>query len=256
MPIGGAEDTQGDRRLLRRFVQLCGGEAARLVVIPSASGFPAETGQRYVSVFRDLGVGDVRVLHVDDRQAASDPAIIDVLNTATGIFMSGGDQLRLLTLMGGTPLALALQNCFRDGVQIAGTSAGASAMSRHMIAFGRSGAHPTQRMVQMASGLALTDVFIIDQHFTQRNRLGRLLTAVALNSGLIGMGIDEDTACIMYPYGVCEVIGSGTVTFVDGRQMTHNDIFAVKRSDRITLEGVQVQVLAPGQAFRVMLPVT
>ena len=122
-------------------------------------------------------------------------------------------------------------------------------MSRQMIAFGRSGTHPSQRMVQLASGLGLADSLIIDQHFTQRNRLGRLTTAVALNPGMIGIGIDEDTALLISPEQECEVIGTGTVTLIDGRGIEYNDVYKAKRHDSFTVEGVEVQVLNSGMHY-------
>ncbi len=248
MPIGGAESKIGQRIVLTRFIELCGTSSARIVVIPAASGFAAETGQVYCRTFSELGARHVECLHIHDRQQARDPMTAALLQHADGIFLTGGDQLKLMSLIGGTELAAALHDCHARGVPIAGTSAGASAMSRQMIAFGRSGARPSQRMVQLASGLGLSP-FIIDQHFSQRDRLGRLLTAVALNPGMIGVGIDEDTALMMSPSGQCEVIGAGAVTVVDGRNIGFTDIYAAKRHDPVVVEGVDVRRLQAGEHF-------
>lgn len=242
MPIGGAEDKLHARTILNHFVKICGGNTANIVIIPSASSFPYDVMQQYSTLFTALGAGQVHGLHITDRRAASDRSTLKTLQNATGIFISGGDQLRLMSLIGGTPLADALRSQHAEGAHIGGTSAGASIMSRHMIAFGRSGAVPSQRMVQMASGLGLTDM-IIDQHFSQRNRLGRLLTAVALNPGLNGVGIDEDTALLIDPDGSHTVLGSGKVTLVDSQSLSYSDLYAARRHNPFTLQGVDVRVL-------------
>jgi cyanophycinase len=245
--IGGAEDKSTQCRILTHFVELCGGSKARIAVIPAASGYPVEMEWRYCEVFTRLGAGMTDCLHICDRQLAEDAELIARLKQATGIFLTGGDQLKLMSLIGGTRLAATIQTCFARGVHVAGTSAGASALSRQMIAFGRSGEFPSQRMVQLALGLGFAERLIIDQHFSQRNRLGRLLTAVALNPGMIGVGIDEDTALVTAPNGAYEVIGSGKVTFVDGRHLTYTDIYAAKRHDPVTVAGVDIQAFAAGE---------
>ncbi len=253
MPIGGAETKTGQRVILSRFIELCGSSPARIVVIPAASGYATEMGQLYCRMFSELGARNVECLHLTERRQANDPVLASMLKDADGIFLTGGDQLKLMSLIGGTELSYALHECHNRGVPIAGTSAGASAMSRQMIAFGRSGSRPSQRMVQLTSGLGLSS-FIIDQHFTQRVRLGRLLTAVALNPGMIGIGLDEDTALVIPSSGPCEVIGSGTVTIVDGRGLEYTDVYSAKRYDPITIKGVDVNVLSVGEQYRFISP--
>ena len=246
MPIGGAEDRRASRLILTRFFQLCGGSSARILVIPTASSFPRETGTTYQHIFTQLGAARVTTLHPADRYQANAADRVRLLDDVSGVFMSGGDQLRLVSTIGGTRLASALHKRFKEGMHIAGTSAGASALSRQMIAFGRSGLAPSQRMVQMAAGLGLADDLIIDQHFGQRHRLGRLMTAVALHPGSVGVGVDEDTALMIAPNGDWEVLGSGTVTLVDGREMEYTNIHAVKQHKPIEMVGVKVEVLPPG----------
>ena len=214
--IGGAEDKVRDRVILGRFVALAGGSDARVVVLSTASSLGAEAGQRYTQVFGELGVKRVRPIHAVTRSQANDEAFIDPIGEATGIFLTGGNQLRLSSTIGGTRLAEAVLDRFRHGAVVAGTSAGASAMSSHMIAFGASGATPKQRMAQVAAGLAVLPGVIVDQHFQQRNRLGRLLSLIALNPSLLGLGIDEDTAGVVGPDHVMEVLGRGSITIVDG----------------------------------------
>jgi cyanophycinase len=254
MPIGGAEDKKRARVVLSRFVELSGGADARIVVIPGASTFPFETGAAYCTLFHHLGARSVEALHITHRGQANDPLKSALIDGATGIFMTGGDQLRLLTVLGGTIMADHLRTAYEMGATIAGTSAGASAMSEHMIAFGRSGAMPSQRMVQMGRGLGLTEDLIIDQHFSQRDRLGRLTTAVALNPGLIGVGVDEDTALIIDADGMCEVVGSGIVTVVDGRQLEYTDIATAKRYDVVTVSGIDAQQYRAGEFYTVNMP--
>lgn len=247
MPIGGAEDRRANRTILTRFVQICGSSNAHIMVIPSASGFAEQTALTYEHIFSNLGAGRVSSIHVHNRSHANEKTVCNLLHDVTGIFFTGGDQLRLLSLVGGTRMSEDIVNHFNHkGVHIGGTSAGASAMSRQMIAFGRSGETPSQRMVQMALGLGLTENLIIDQHFQQRNRLGRLMTAVALNPGLVGIGIDEDTAVMIKPDGDWEIMGSGHVTVVDSRYMEYTDIYAAKRYDQITVKGIPIQILQPG----------
>jgi cyanophycinase len=245
LPIGGAEDKTGQRLILRHFVELCG-ESPRIAVIPTASAFALDTGDHYCRIFTDLGVRSVECLHIDDRQHADQTATAARLEQVNGIFISGGDQLKLTSLIVGTRLGAAIRRRWHEGIVVAGTSAGASAMSRQMIAFGRSGAQPSQRMVQLASGLGLADNLIIDQHFTQRQRMGRLLTAVALNPGMIGVGIDENTALDIHPDGCCHVVGVGTVTIIDGRQLEYTNIHRAKRHDPLTVTGAPVTLLTCG----------
>jgi cyanophycinase len=249
MPIGGAEDKVHSCTILKCFVELCGGANAKIVVMPVASQFAAESGPLYCDLFRRLGAGDARCIQIIDRSQSNNPAHFAALNDATGIFFTGGDQLKLITLIGATRLGKAVRSRHQAGVHVAGTSAGASAMSRQMIAFGRSGSIPLQRMVQIASGLGLVESLVIDQHFTQRDRLGRLLTAVTLNPGLTGIGIDEDTALLIAPTGEAQVLGSGTVTIADNRNPGYTNIHTVKRYDPITVEGIDITVLPSGACY-------
>lgn len=249
MPIGGAEDKVSQRLILRRFVELSGGSLARIVIIPTASVAPAELGVNYCEIFDQLGACATYCLDIKNRREANDPTFVSVLQSATGIFMTGGDQVKLLSIIGGTLTDSLIQQRYQLGATIAGTSAGASAMSRIMIAFGRSGATPSQRMVQLAPGLGLTENIIIDQHFRQRDRLGRLTTAIAFNPALLGVGIDEDTSLLIKPDQTAEVIGSGCVTIVDGCDLEYSDIHVAKRHSPITVVGMKIQTLAHGHCF-------
>lgn len=215
MPIGGAEDRRAKRAILNHFVQICGGKHARIAVIPSASRISHEVAAEYETIFSGIGAGQVWSIDFMRRQQADESYAVEALNDATGVFFTGGDQMRLLSLIGDTRFASTLRTKFRQGVHVAGTSAGASAISRHMIGFGKSGFDVSPHMVHMTSGLGLSNSLIIDQHFGQRSRLGRLISAVALHPHMLGIGLDEDTSLVIAPNGTCDVIGSGNVTFVN-----------------------------------------
>ncbi len=193
IPIGGAEERTSSAKVLQKFIRLCGGKKARIVIIPTASNL-ADTGDKYIEIFAKLGVVDAISLTINERSEASRQDYLEVLENATGIFITGGNQLRLSTILGGTEVAKKIRRLNAQGVHVAGTSAGAAIMPEHMISGGESGGTPKQGAVSLSPGLGLTNKLVIDQHFRQRNRLGRLMSAIAYNPFLIGLGIDEDTA--------------------------------------------------------------
>jgi cyanophycinase len=246
--IGGAEDKVRDRVILARFIALAGGADARIAVISSASSMGAEAGERYREVFTELGAAVVRPLHAVTRNQANDASAARTVRDATGVFMTGGNQLRLSSTIGGTRLADAILTRFQAGAVVAGTSAGASAMASHMIAFGASGATPKHRMAQIAAGLGLLPGIIVDQHFQQRNRLGRLLSLIAQNPSLLGLGVDEDTAGIVGPDQVLEVLGRGSVTVVDGAA-SETDAWEVKGHRPLMISNVVLHSLPAGYRF-------
>ena len=246
--IGGAEDKFRDRVILNRFVTLAGGTEATIAVISTASSLGTEAGERYRQIFGELGVQRVQPLHALTRAQSNDATSARTVSDATGIFLTGGNQLRLSSTIGGTRLAEAVMERFRHGAVVAGTSAGASAMSTHMIAFGASGATPKQRMATIAAGLGVLPGVIVDQHFQQRNRLGRLLSLIAQNPSLLGLGIDEDTAGVVGPDGVMEVIGRGSVTVVDGAAAETN-AWEVRGHKPVMISGVVLHSLPSGFRF-------
>ena len=245
IPIGGGEDRVKERQIHRRFVELSGGRDADIVVIPTASELET-TGQDYNRIFRDLGAAVVDFLPITRRADCDNPRYLEMLDKASGIFLTGGNQLRLSTILGGTAVAQKIRRRNAAGATVAGTSAGASIMSEHMIAGGDSNSAPAEGAVSLAPGLGLTNAVIIDQHFTQRNRLGRLLAASSYNPFLIGLGIDEDTAAFIGPDGVFEVVGSGTVTVVDASGLTHSSMWEASRGQALTLLGLKVDVMGEG----------
>ncbi len=247
--IGGAEDKVGSRTILSRFVQLAGGRAARIVVVATASSFHDLVGQRYVSLFTALGAAHVEVLTVRDRDEARQPEPLAQLDAATGVFITGGDQLKLTAVMGGTPVAQHIRQRYTAGCVVGGTSAGASAAAEHMMAYGASGIPPRKAMMQFAPGLGLISGVVIDQHFGARGRAGRLMTAVAHNPDLLGLGLDEDTAIEIEPNGWITVLGRGSLLIVDGTEMSYTDIHRLSDNAPLTIFGMRLHVLSAGYHY-------
>ena len=251
IPIGGAEEKENAPQILRRFVQLAaqaGGGQADIVVIPTASQLRS-TGPRYERIFGELGAVRVSALDFDTRRDCEEPNRIERLQRASGVFFTGGNQLRLSTLLGGTPVAKAVRALNAAGVPVAGTSAGAAFISEHMIAFGDEGSTPVAGGVRLAPGLGLTNRFIIDQHFRQRDRLGRLLTALAYNPFAVGIGLDEDTAAFIAPDNTVHVEGSGGITVVDAAEVSFSSMDTVGEGRPVCLLGVKLHILTQGATF-------
>jgi cyanophycinase len=248
VPIGGAEDKLSDRAILRRFVEVCGGTTAVVSVIPTASTLP-ETGDRYREVFGAVGCGSVQILDYRDRRDTERADWLEQLRRSTGVFFTGGTQLRLSTLLGGTPVATAIRRLNVQGVHVAGTSAGAAFLSEHMIAFGKEGSTPIAGQVTLTPGLGLTNRFVVDQHFRERDRLGRLMTALAYNPFAIGVGLDEDTAAFISPDNRLEVVGTGAITIVDVSKLEYSSMAVAQEGKPVQLVGVRLHVLTNGGTF-------
>jgi len=247
MPIGGAEDKLDDKIILSAFAHLAGGKSARIAIVPTASSIET-AGLRYKALFLGMGVESAEVVYIGQREDANDDATLQLVEEATGIFLTGGNQMRLSSIIGGTRFEDMVRRKNEEGVVVAGTSAGASILSAHMVAMGASGGTPKLRMAQMVAGFGLIDNVILDQHFRQRDRIGRMLTLVAANPRLLGIGIDEDTAAMIDDQGVIEVIGRHSLTIIDGSEMT-SDIFKVKAYGEITISNAKLHVLTPGHRF-------
>lgn len=250
IPIGGAEERDRDPTILKRFVEICGGERADIAIIPTASQM-RDTGRRYQRTFEELGVKRATVLPYERRKDCKREDWPEVLERADGVFLTGGNQLRLSTTLGGTVVARTLRRRNQAGQHIAGTSAGAAVMSQHMIAFGDEGSTPRADSVTLAPGLGLTEDLIVDQHFRQRDRLGRLLTALAYNPRAIGVGLDEDTAAFFGRDDVLEVHGSGALTIVDPQDVEYTSMDSSHRDDPVCIVGLRVHVLTEGATFDV-----
>ncbi|HYU57368.1 MAG TPA: cyanophycinase [Actinomycetota bacterium] len=247
LAIGGAEDKLKDRVILGRFIQLAGGEGARIAVVSTASSLGDEATELYRALFRQAGAGEVAGMRPTTRAEANDPSLARMVRAASGVFLTGGNQLRLSSVVAGTLLGRELLAAHRRGAVIAGTSAGSSALSTHMVAFGASGATPKHRMVQVASGLGIVTNVIIDQHFEQRNRLGRLLSAIAQSPNLLGVGLDEDTAAL-FEGDELEALGKGAVTIVDGSDIV-TDAFFTKGHRPMMVSGAVIHSLPGGWRY-------
>ncbi len=247
LPIGGAEDKFRDRAILRRFLELAGDEAARVAIIPTASAID-DAGERYKGIFLELGAETAEVLFVGDRDHANSDELVSLVEQSTGVFITGGNQIRVASILGGTRLAEMLIDRSRSGVPVAGTSAGASVMSAVMVAGGPSGLSPRSHTVQMSPGQGLIDSVIIDQHFRERDRIGRLVSMVSYNPGVLGLGIDEDTAALIWPDGTLEALGRGSVIVVDGTNMK-SEVYANRGKRALSVANVVVHFVAEGACF-------
>ena len=246
--IGGAEAKLRRRSVLAAFVAAAGGADARIAVVPSASSLGEEVVEVYRAVFTSLGAREVIALRPQSRADAADPDLVEPLGKVSAIFMTGGNQLKLSAYITGTPFGDGIHEAYQRGAVVGGTSAGASILADHMIAFGSGGATPRQRMSQLSAGLGLLPGVVVDQHFEQRNRYGRLLSLVAQSPALLGMGVDEDTAAVVHEGRRLEVVGRGAVTLIDGRHLISN-AFAAQRTAPLLVSGAVLHVLPSGSQF-------
>ncbi len=249
--IGGAESKEIDSPILASVVDLAGGRNARIVVVPTASLNAEAKGQTYSRLFRLLGAAEVNFLPIDSREEANDPEHANLIYASTGVFLTGGDQNRISSILGGTEVAKAMHRAHKRGLTIAGTSAGASAISEHMIAEGGMGLHPRKHMLHLAPGLGFLRRVVIDQHFLQRQRLGRLLSIVAQNPFILGLGIDENTAIVVCRNYDFRIIGSGVVTILDGREISNSNVTTAESGDLLAMMNVRLHMLPAGMAFNI-----
>jgi len=248
--IGGAEDKYNERRILKKFLGLAGGEKAEVLIVPVASDYPEFAADVYTQAFRNLGVASPRVLRATSRQDVFGADPNELLDGVSGVFITGGDQMRLVSLLGGTEFADLLRKKVRTtSIVLAGTSAGAAGMSSSMIVRGESTSHPQKNSVRLSPGLGFLKNIIIDQHFTERGRISRLITAVSYNPYNLGIGIDENTAIILDSNGILEVFGAGSATIVDGSKITYNEIAEVADHESFSVCGLQLHVLRDGLVY-------
>ena len=246
--IGGAEAKLRRRTVLEAFVTAAGGSDARIAIVSSASSLGVQVVEVYKGVFTSLGAGEVISLRPESRTQAQDPDLVEPLGKVSAIFLTGGNQLKLSSFITGTPFGEAIQEAYQRGTLVGGTSAGASILAEHMIAFGTGGSTPKQRMSQVSAGLGLLRGVVIDQHFEQRNRYGRLLSLVAQSPSLLGLGVDEDTAAVIHDGSRLTVVGRGAVTVVDGQHLISN-AFAAKRTAPLLMSGAVIHILPAGSQF-------
>lgn len=247
--IGGAEDKEGRKEILKRVCQSINKDKDSLVVATVAAEEPKKVAEKYQMVFTKLGVKNINVLDISTREDSYKKENIKVMKEAKLIFFTGGDQLRITSLVGGTPIYNELKDLASKGIYIVGTSAGASVMSDTMILEGEDEEAPMKSSLKMSPGFGLVKSAIIDQHFDQRGRIGRLLTGVAQNPEVLGIGVDEDTAIIVSDKGVAQVIGAGAVYFIDGSKISLTNVSEQNPREVLSIYGVQLHVLKEGNKF-------
>ena len=250
MIIGGAEDKVNGCDILKAFFESAGGDNAKIGIIPAASREPTIVGDRYYKIFMGMGATQAQVMDIRHREECEEDRWLDALNDCTGIFVTGGDQVRLCDLLGETRLIKAIKEKLKAGeLVLAGTSAGAAMMGEKMIAGGSSGESPNQALVDLSCGLGIVPELLVDQHFHNRNRMARLLSAIAANSGQLGIGIDEDTCIALMGNGTFEVLGKGTITIVDPGSLTHTNAFDAEEDAPLSLHNLKLHVLKQGDRY-------
>jgi len=238
--------------ILRRVVDEMGGPSARIAVITSASSIPEEVGQNYIEAFGRLGATNIDIMDIRDRsQVKMD--MIKRLTKADGVMMSGGNQLRLTTIFGGTAFLKLMKRRYEEesSFVIAGTSAGAMCMSSTMIYQGHSASGLVKGGVKMTTGAALIYDVIIDSHFVERGRFSRLSQAVAANPAAIGIGLGEDTGVVITNADMLETIGSGQVMIFDGHEISYSDYADVEEGEPFSIEGMKVHIISKGHSYSV-----
>jgi len=246
--IGGAEDKNGDCLILKDFAARA--QRGPIVIVTAASQVASTLYRDYARIFRRLGLRKVRHLHLEQPEDARDPEVLRLFDHATGVFFTGGDQLRITTKMGGTDILNRIVEIYKRGGVIAGTSAGASIMGKTMLVGGEGTESHKVGNWMMAPGLGFAEEVLIDQHFAQRGRIGRLLGAVALNPGILGIGIDEDTA-IRVEGDLFQVIGRNAVYVVDGRSVSYTNISEASAEKTMSMHDVTLHILAEGEKFHI-----
>jgi cyanophycinase len=259
MVIGGAEDKVNGCGILTAFFESAGGKLATIGIIPCASQEQSVLGDRYSQIFQGMGVQQVQVLDVRLPKECDEERWLNVMSSCTGIFVTGGDQQRLCDLIGGGKFIESIKERIQLGkLVLAGTSAGAAMMGERMIAGGSSGEFPNRSLVDLADGLGFIPELLVDQHFSNRNRMARLMSAIAAYPDKLGIGIDEDTCAAFSDDGTFEVLGKGTITVIDPGGLTHTNYLEASETSPISLHKLTVHVLSQGDRYnyqhRAVLP--
>ena len=247
--IGGAEDKKGEKKILQEVCAHIEKESQLLVIVTVATQLPIEVGNEYSNIFYKMGIKNLRVLDVANRQDALKSENVELIEKASLVFFTGGDQLRITSILGGTSLYSTMKHKYSDGCVFVGTSAGASVMSDTMIVKGIDDESPKKCTLKMAPGLGLITGVIIDQHFAQRGRVGRLLIGVAENPEVLGIGIDEDTSIIVNRENVLRVLGSGAVYIIDGSNISDTNVSEQYQDNILSIFNVTMHVLKTGDKY-------
>ncbi len=246
--IGGAEDREGDCKILREFIRAAGGVNARVAIMTAATSLPREVGDDYTRIFERLGAEDVRVIDTQYREDASKSEYLEIIQNATGVFFTGGDQARIISLIKDSELDQAIHKRYAEGIVVGGTSAGAAMMPDVMIIEGESETNPRVDTVALGPGMAFLPGIVVDQHFSQRGRLGRLLSALTQQPAVLGIGIDENTS-VLVQNNQFTVIGAGAVTVVDVAEITHENLDGLLKDEALAICGAKLHILPEGYRF-------
>ncbi|MEM6450413.1 MAG: cyanophycinase [Cyanobacteria bacterium P01_D01_bin.105] len=250
MVIGGAEDKLDKRTILSAFYESAGGSNATIGIIPAASREPSAVGDRYYKIFGEMGAKQVQILDIRHPEECDEARWLEVIEACTGIFVTGGDQVRLCDLLGDSHLIKAIKQKVHSGqIALAGTSAGAAMMGERMIAGGSSGESPNPSLVDLSFGLGVIPEMLVDQHFHNRNRMARLLSAVSANPDKLGVGIDEDTCIAIIDDSTFEVVGKGVVTIVDPGELTHTSYPQAAEDSPLSLHNLKLHILKQGDKY-------
>ena len=251
MIIGGAEDKKNDCEILKEVVNKANVRKGSIALLTAATNLAEEVIKDYRETFKKLGFNNIQVVDVNHRVDANNLDYCNILSSCACIFFTGGDQLKITSLMGGTPLYDSLKNAFNKGTLIVGTSAGASCLCSTMIVSGIEQDSPRKCTIKMAPGLDIIRGVLIDQHFAQRGRIGRLLNAVAQNPGILGIGIDENTAVVFEEKSTFNILGSGAVTIVDGRSISFTNVSELSPDELLAITDIKIHILPRGYCYDV-----
>ncbi|MEL6229262.1 MAG: cyanophycinase [Cyanobacteria bacterium J06627_3] len=250
MVIGGAEDKVGQRIILSNFFNSAGGKQATIGIVPSASQEPGVVGERYRSIFSQMGAQTIQVLDIRRPNECDEDRWLELLDSCTGVFLSGGDQVRLFEFIQGSTFLTTIKKRLHVGTLVlAGTSAGAAVMGEKMISGGSSGESPNRSLVDLMDGLGIIPELLVDQHFHNRNRMARLMSAIAAHPDKLGIGIDEDTCAAFKGDGTFEVMGKGSITVIDPRELTHTNYRRSGDTSPLSLHDLRVHVLNEGDHY-------
>jgi cyanophycinase len=251
IPIGGAEDKTGKKEIICRAIEETGKKKPCICIITVATNVPEEVSKDYKTAFRDLHMDNISFIHFDSREEADDKKNLDKIKAADLVWFSGGSQLKLSSLLGGTECLDLIKERYYSEAKfvVAGTSAGAAAMSNTMIISGTSQDALVMGELGVTHGLDFINSLFIDTHATERGRFGRLIQIAACSPAILGVGLGEDTALIIHGAEKAEVVGSGLVIIVDGNFITYTDLAETKSGEPITIEGIRLHVLGPGKKF-------
>jgi len=250
--IGGAEDKKGDKIILQEVCAHIEKESQLLVIVTVATESPIEVGSEYNTIFQSMGIKNISILDIENREDALKAGSVELIEKASLVFFTGGDQLRITSILGGTPLYSRMKSKYKEGSVFVGTSAGASVMSATMIVKGIDDESPRKCTLKMAPGLGLINGVIIDQHFAQRGRVGRLLVGIAENPEILGIGIDENTSIIVNKDNILRVLGSGAVYIIDGCNISDTNVSEQYQDNILSIFDLKMHVLKTGDKYNLI----